>query len=319
MPLIDALLDGTVVLSFDRSGYARHAARFDPTDLDVDLRGQVVLVTGATSGLGLASAHALARLGASLHLLVRDERKGREAQRAIRAASANRQVRVDVLDVADLASVRAFARRFEPERVDALVHNAGVLPAAREETADGIELTLATHVVGPFLLTALLQPRLERAPSARVVWVSSGGMYTQRLSLDDVRWTRRPYDGVAAYAQTKRAQVALARTWAEHLADTRVTVSAMHPGWADTPGVRGSLPRFFRVMRTRLRTPDEGADTIVWLAASPRAAGRSGLFWFDREPVSPYLLPGTRESADDRRALWELCERLTRPHDRSRP
>jgi hypothetical protein len=132
-------------------------------------------------------------------------------------------------------------------------------------------------------------------------------MYTQRLSLDDCEWRRRPYDGVAAYAQTKRMQVVLAELLAEELPDSRVTVSSMHPGWADTPAVQTSLPRFWKAMQRRLRTPAEGADTVIWLAASPAARGRSGLFWFDRHPRSPHLLPWTRESDTERRALRELC------------
>jgi NAD(P)-dependent dehydrogenase (short-subunit alcohol dehydrogenase family) len=194
--------------------------------------------------------------------------------------------------------------------VDVLVHNAGVLPDARVETRDGLELTLATHVAGPFLLTHLLKPRLLEARDGRVIWVSSGGMYTRRLSLRDPNWGQRRYDGVIAYAETKRAQVVLAELWAEAFACSSVVVNAMHPGWADTPAVQSSLPRFRRVTRSILRTPAEGADTVVWLAASPRARGWSGRFFFDREPRRTHLLPITRESTSDRRALWDLCARL---------
>jgi hypothetical protein len=139
------------------------------------------------------------------------------------------------------------------------------------------------------------------------MFVASGGMYTQRLSLDDSEWQRRPYDGVAAYAQTKRMQVVLAELLAEELPRARITVSSMHPGWADTPAVRSSLPRFWKTMQRRLRTPAEGADTVIWLAASAAARGRSGRFWFDRRPRSTHLLPWTRESRADRDALLALC------------
>jgi NAD(P)-dependent dehydrogenase (short-subunit alcohol dehydrogenase family) len=136
-------------------------------------------------------------------------------------------------------------------------------------------------------------------------------MYTRRLALDDPGFAGRPYDGVVAYAETKRAQVVLAELWAERLAGTSVVVNAMHPGWADTPAVRSSLPRFHRVMRHVLRTPAEGADTVVWLVASPRGREHTGRFFFDRKPRATHLLPFTRESEAERRALWELCERLT--------
>jgi NAD(P)-dependent dehydrogenase (short-subunit alcohol dehydrogenase family) len=217
-------------------------------------------------------------------------------------------VRVEVLDVSSLRSVRAAAARLADGPVDVLIHNAGVLPDERIETAEGFELTLATHVVGPHLLTKLLRPALERADDARVVWVSSGGMYTRRLALSDPNWERREYDGVVAYAETKRAQVVLAELWADELAASGVAVNAMHPGWADTPSVRSSIPTFYRVTRQILRTPAEGADTVVWLAASPGAARWTGRFFLDREPRRTHYLPFTRESEKDRRALWKACE-----------
>jgi NAD(P)-dependent dehydrogenase (short-subunit alcohol dehydrogenase family) len=213
------------------------------------------------------------------------------------------------VDLADPGSIRDAAARLGDAPIDVLVHNAGVLPDERIETREGFELTLATHVIGPFLLTRLLRERLEASDDGRVVWVSSGGMYTRRLELDDPSWRQRAYDGVRAYAETKRAQVVLARMWADELRGAGVAVYAMHPGWADTPAVRSSLPRFHRLTRSILRTPAEGADTVVWLAASPRGGRHSGGFYFDRRPRTAHLLPWTRETEADRRALWRACER----------
>jgi NAD(P)-dependent dehydrogenase (short-subunit alcohol dehydrogenase family) len=133
-------------------------------------------------------------------------------------------------------------------------------------------------------------------------------MYTRRLNLEDPNWIRRDYDGVVAYAETKRAQVVLSGLWAEELRGSSVVVNAMHPGWADTPAVRSSLPRFYRLTRHILRTPAEGADTVVWLAACPRARDWTGRFFFDRQARSAHLLPFTRESDEDGRALWKQCE-----------
>jgi NAD(P)-dependent dehydrogenase (short-subunit alcohol dehydrogenase family) len=310
MSLLDSLLDRSVFFSFDRSGFERHARRFRREDLACDLTGRTVLVTGATSGLGRATAAALLRLGAEVHLLSRDEARGEETARALAAETGSPRARVAHVDIADLASVRRYART-APHSVDVLVHNAGVLLDEREETADRIERTLATSVVGPFLLTSLLRPRLEASSGARVVWVSSGGMHTVRLDLGDVQWTTRPFDGVLAYAQTKRMQVVLSELFGARFSGTRVSVQAMHPGWADTPGVERSLPRFHRLMRGRLRTPEQGADTIVWLAACPRLEGRASRFWFDRAAAPTHLFPWTREAEPDRRELWELCEQLS--------
>jgi NAD(P)-dependent dehydrogenase (short-subunit alcohol dehydrogenase family) len=301
---VGTLLDRSILFSFDRTGYARHRASFEPGDLDVDLTGRVCLVTGANAGLGREVTAGLARLGAEVWLLCRDERRGHEAASAIAREVSGARLRVETLDVADLGAIRGFVARRAPARVDALVNNAGVLPAERRTTADGLELTLATNLAGPFLLSTLLVPRLARSDDARVVMVSSGGMYTQRLDVRALADPPMPFDGVTAYARTKRAQVALTELWAQRYADLPITWSAMHPGWADTPGVRTSLPRFRRLTQWILRTPAEGADTIVWLVACRRLKGQSGRFWFDRRPVPVHLLERTREDADERTALW---------------
>ena len=304
-------VDPLIVPSFDRTGFRIHSLAFRPGDLDVDLAERRCLVTGANSGIGFETALALADLGAEVVLLCRNRVRGEAAVERIRTETGNRRARLETLDVSDLASVREVGARLATKPVDVLVHNAGLLADERSETRDGLELTFATHVVGPHLLTRLLRPSLEESDDARVIWVSSGGMYTRRLNLSDPNWNRREYDGVVAYAETKRAQVVLAELWAEQLRGSSVVVNSMHPGWADTPAVESSLPRFHRVMQSVLRTPVEGADTAVWLAAAPHARDYTGRFFFDREPRRTHLLPFTRESEKDRRALWRLCERLT--------
>jgi NAD(P)-dependent dehydrogenase (short-subunit alcohol dehydrogenase family) len=136
-------------------------------------------------------------------------------------------------------------------------------------------------------------------------------MYLQRLSLDDLAWERRRYDGVVAYAQTKRMQVVLARQWAMRLAGSGVEVHAMHPGWADTGSVRTSLPRFHRLMEPLLRDAEAGADTVVWLVVNPRLPGPSGSFWFDRTRRWTHLLPWTAEWPGRAERLLRLCDEIT--------
>jgi NAD(P)-dependent dehydrogenase (short-subunit alcohol dehydrogenase family) len=240
-----------------------------------------------------------------VHMLCRDEERGSAAREDIVKDTGNGDVHLHVVDVSSLRSVRDFANGFPSPSVDALIHNAGVLPSAREFTQDGLELTVATHLVGPHLLTRVLLPILR---NARVVFVSSGGMYAKRLDVETMLLNEGPYDGVAAYAMTKRGQVILSELWAQELRDAGITVNAMHPGWAATKSVERSLPRFWRIMRNRLRTAMEGADTALWLVVAEKVAGETGKFWFDRRPVPTHLVGWTREDAEERQKLWRYCE-----------
>ena len=216
------------------------------------------------------------------------------------------------VDVTDAAAVEDFARE-AAERFGALdlwINNAGVLPAERRHTGEGFELTFATNVLGPFLLTALLLPALEAAAPSRVVNVSSGGMYTARLDLDDLQLERRDFDGARFYAHTKRIEVALSEEWARRLAGRGIAFHSFHPGWVATPGVASSLPRFDKLMKPLLRDPDAGADTLVWLAGSPQVAAHRGAFWHDRRPRPKHRVPWTRESAAERATLFDRCASL---------
>ncbi|HEY1509198.1 MAG TPA: SDR family NAD(P)-dependent oxidoreductase [Solirubrobacteraceae bacterium] len=300
-------------MSYTKLGYELRSRRWDQSEL-APMDGKVALVTGATSGLGEAAAAGLARLGATVWLLARNRERGEDALARIAQRTGRDRLKVGICDLSEHRSVRGFAERFAAEcpRLDVLVNNAGVLTHERKLSRDGIELTLATNVVGPFLLTKLLVGALQASAPARVVNVSSGGMYTQRLATDDLQSAHGRFRGAAAYARSKRVQVVLSELWAQRLADTGVVVNAMHPGWVDTPGLRDSLPGFRRLVGPLLRTPEQGADTIVWLAAAPRAATESGGFWFDRTRRPTHLLPWTSESETDRRRLWAGIERLSR-------
>ena len=167
-------------------------------------------------------------------------------------------------------------------------------------------------VLGPFLLTSELLPLLRATPGgARVLWIASGGMYTQSLDVDALEMGADGYSGTTAYARAKRAQVVLAEEWGKRLRDDRIAVHAMHPGWADTPGLETGLPGFRTLLGPILRSPEEGADTIVWLAAAEEPGRLTGKFWLDRAPRSTTKLVRSGATAEEREKLWELCERLT--------
>jgi dehydrogenase/reductase SDR family protein 12 len=310
---VDDALDATVVLSFTNIGYATRARlqRWSPLPL---LLGRRVLVTGANSGLGLAAAHRFADLGAVVHLGVRNAERGERARAEIVATRPDAEVHVEVLDMADLDSVRAFAERFRSEHdsLDVLVHNAGALLHERTLSPQGIETTLATHVVGPFLLTALLLPALERsAHGARVISVASGGMYSTGLDLANLQSDQGAYNGTQAYARAKRAQVLLTEEWAHRTSSRTISFHAMHPGWADTPGVAESLPRFRALTKPFLRTGSQGADTIVWLAADPDVPAQSGHFWLDRRPRATHKMRRTRAGDAGRIELFAAVRDLS--------
>lgn len=303
--MLGEVLDRSIVFSFDRTGFARHAKSFDPSALDVSLAGKRCLVTGASSGLGMEVARGLAEREADVHLLCRNREKAEDTRETLRRITGSSRIDVGLVDLSDFASIHDYAKDSRGPPIDVLVHNAGVLPAERQTTADGLELTVATNLVGPFLLTRLLWPRLARG--ARLIHVSSGGMYAERLDVDRLFDPPEPFDGVRAYAQTKRAQVVLSEILARR---SSLAVSSMHPGWADTPGVQSSLPRFHRWTRRILRTPAQGADTIVWLASAEAAARPEGRFFFDRSATRAHLSRRTLESDAERRRLFRtLCRR----------
>ena len=255
------------LVGFTNVGYRWHKRSWKP--LAVSLEGRTVVVTGATSGLGRAAASQLADLGARVILVGRDSEKAETIRREIVATTGNDNVAVALADLSLLADVRKLVKQLLKEpRIHVLVNNAGVLLNQRTTTAEGNETTLATNLLAPYLLTQMLLPRLRQSAPSRIINVSSGGMYATGLALDDLQYEKSTYDGSRAYARTKRALVILTELWAEQLKNSGVVVHAMHPGWADTPGVAGSLPGFHTITRRLLRTAEQGADTVTWLAAA---------------------------------------------------
>ncbi|MEM7434613.1 MAG: SDR family NAD(P)-dependent oxidoreductase [Myxococcota bacterium] len=303
--MLDGLLDKSLI-GYTSLGYRLRSLG----SVEANLRGRVAVVTGATSGLGQATATELARLGATVRIVGRNRDKAAAVRDAIIRAYEYADVTTEIADLSLMTEVRDLASRLEGP-IHLLVNNAGVLLPRRTETAEGLETTFATNLLGHFLLTNLLAPSLVRSAPARVVNVSSGGMYTQGIAVRDLQMSRTRYDGAIAYARTKRGQVILTQAWSRALEGHGVTVHAMHPGWADTPGVESSLPRFHALTKPLLRTSEQGADTIVWLCTAPEGAETTGLFWHDRRPRPVDRSARTRTDDDTAAALWEALEALS--------
>ena len=299
--MLDRMLDRSIVFSFDASGYRRHRRQFTPNE-ERDLTGRDVLVTGGTSGIGLAAAHAFAERGARCVLWARRAETGRAAAEAVGGCFRS-------VDLGDLACVSAAAHALEPRNLAAVVLNAGAMPLRRTLTPQGHELTWASQVLGHVLLLRILHQRGLLGAETRVIWVSSGGMYAQRLDLSDLQ-RDEAYQRHTVYANAKRAQVILGSHLAERWPE--IPVATMHPGWVETDAVAHSMPVFFQLTKPILRTPTEGADTIVWLTTTDTPC-RSGAFWFDRREQPEHLRGGTKASPATRRALVQRVFRDTDP------
>jgi dehydrogenase/reductase SDR family member 12 len=314
--IADAALEATIAGSFSRAGLAARSwflPEFTADDRP-SFANRVAIVTGATSGLGLATATELARRRGAVHFLARDRGRAEMARRQIIAETGNGSVSYGIADVTDLASLGEFAGGFAAEhnQLDVLVHNAGAIYQGYQVNNGGIELTFAGQVAGPFALTTMLLPQLLAAAPARVIVVSSAGMYGQPLARSVTPMAPTDFRGVTAYARAKRAQVALSAEWARRFSVLDIAFHAMHPGWADTPGMAASLPTFRRLLGPVLRTPAEGADTTVWLAtARPELLG-TGRFWHDRRPRREYLT-GRVTARQDFLAgeLWDKLAAMT--------
>ena len=295
-------------------GFRLRQCLFDWPDAEsYPMAGRTVVLTGPTSGLGRAAAGSFARMGARLVLVGRDAGRLERTRGELLAEVPGLEAVTIVADMASLASVRAAADEIlerEP-RIDVIVDNAGAMIPAREVTDEGFERTFAIMVLGPFTLVSRLLPRLLESPDGRLVAVTSGGMYTQALPLDDLAYERGTYSGAKAYARAKRAQVALIREWGRRLRGAGVIANAMHPGWANTPGLEASLPGFAGLMGGQLRTAAEGVDTVLWLAAAPEARASSGRLFLDRRERPFDRIPSTRLSAADRANLWDAVVEMT--------
>jgi NAD(P)-dependent dehydrogenase (short-subunit alcohol dehydrogenase family) len=276
--------------------------------------GKRVLITGATDGIGLAACEALARLGAQLTIVARSESKAdRAVERITSAGGPGTTVDVLMADLASQAAVRHLADEVLTRypRLDVLVNNAGAVFAKRQLSPDGIEMTWALNHLAPFLLTTLLLPRLEASGPARIITTSSAAHKNAHIPFDDLD-SEHSYRPFGPYGETKLANILFTFELARRLVDTDVTATCFHPGVVGTGFNRNNgrlMGLAMRVITPFMRSPAEGADTLVWLVDSPEVEGMSGLYFVDRKVVAPSPAALDAETA---RRLWETSEAQTR-------
>ena len=277
-----------------------------------DMGGKTVLITGGTSGIGKATAVALAAMGADVVIVGRDPERGETAVEEIKAQSHSGSVELMLADLSVQSEVRRLAREFleRHDRLDVLANNAGLVQSRRTETPDGIETTLATNHLAPFLLTNLLLERLEHSAPSRVITVSSEAQRWGNMDFEDMQ-SRRKYRGFPVYGTTKLANIMFTYELAERLKETGVTANCLHPGSVGTnfgQNNRGPMALFFRTFKPFMRSPEQGADTLIWLASSSEVDGVSGKYFSDRKEIE------AKKVAYDpaaRRRLWDISEDLT--------
>jgi len=273
-----------------------------------EMTGRVCVVTGASGGIGRATAVELARRGAAVVLVIRSRERGQDVLAQIERETGRRDARLVLADLSRQADVRRAADEILAAcpRVGVLVNNAGVYTRRRGLTDDGIETQWAVNHLAPFLLTHLLLPRLVESAPARVVTVSSNAHHSGELRWNDLEMKSRRYLGFRQYANTKLANVVFTRELARRTAGTGVTANALHPGVVATPLLLNGFPPI-RLFRRWMRTPEQGAATSVYLATSPEVATATGQYFQDERPV-PLTTPLATDDEAARR-LWEVSAR----------
>ena len=272
--------------------------------------GQTWLVLGGSEGIGAAAGREAAHGGATVIAVARDIDKLRAFAESVRGPGS---VVCEVADCALRDDIMALLARLEARgvRIDVLVNNVGIQKRDQILTKEGLETSFATNILSHYLFTRELLRRGLLRDSAVVIEVSSGGMYNHPLVVKDLNITGAGYVGVRAYGLSKRAQVVLTRHWRETAAGTGRAFYVMHPGWVDTLAVGRSMPRFQAILKPVLRTHAQGADTIVWLAATRPNQNSAESIWFDRKERRVHIYAHTPKSTDTAADLVDFLASCT--------
>ena len=277
---------------------------------ELALRGRQILITGATNGIGLAAAEALAAQGANVAIVGRSASRTKAAEALIRASAApGAEVSTHLADLASQAAVRKLAADILARygKLDVLVNNAGAMHTTRQVSADGIELTWAVNHLAPFLLTKLLLDRLKASAPSRVITTASDAHLGATIPFDDLN-AERSYRGFSRYKETKLANILFTSELARRLEGSNVTAHSFHPGLVASGFNRNNgllMDMAMLLLRPISRNVQKGAETLVWLATSPDVASTTGRYYVDMQSRLPS--PQAQDIAAARR-LWEISE-----------
>jgi NAD(P)-dependent dehydrogenase (short-subunit alcohol dehydrogenase family) len=282
------------------------------TGVEVMLNKKRALITGGNSGIGKETAIALAKLGYAVVILCRDRIRGELAFQEIRRRSGSPDIHLELCDLGSLESIKSFAENFKNryDSLEVLVNNAGVILKGRRETRDGYELQFGVNHLGHFLLTNLLADMLIKSAPARIVVVASSAHKTGKLYFEDIH-LKNDYKASKAHSQSKLANVLFSYELADRLRERGVTVNCLHPGAVATKmGMdreSGFEEHITPVLKRFFQTPEEGAETVVYLASSPEVEGQTGQYYYRKKPVRSSKSSYNKKLAD---RLWRLSEEL---------
>ena len=279
------------------------------------MKGKVCVITGGTDGIGKAAAYGLAMQGARLFVHGRDPDKGARAVAELKSRSGNPEIEFLQADFSSLAEVRRLAAEITEltPRIDVLVNNAGAIFVKRALSKDGYEMTFAVNHLAPFLLTHLLLDAVEAGGPSRIVTTASNAHRSGKIAFDDLQLTRK-YSAMGAYAVSKLANILFTRALAKRLQGTAVTATCLHPGFVrtnfggnNTADISPLFKALFSFISRFARTPEKGAETVIYLASSPQVQGANGGYYYNCKPIAP-----TKEGQDDDVAerLWQASEQL---------
>ena len=278
----------------------------------MSMQDKVVVVTGATSGIGEVAADRLAQKGARIVFVARDRERGEETRKHLRAIAGHTDHTVHYADLTLVADQKRVAREIadsEPQ-IDVLINNAGAMFATREVTSEGLEKTFALNHISYFTITNILLDRLKATPHSRIVSTASDAHRAGRLDLNDLQWEHHRYVGIGVYGNSKLYNVMFTRELAKRLAGTGVTANCLHPGFVGTRfghATGGFVAWAMKIAQNFALTPEQGAETIIWLADSDDVEGKTGGYYEKKKLVAP-----SRTAMDDvaARKLWDISAKI---------